>query len=35
VIALNDGRLVFEGRPEEIDDRRFKDIYGEEAQRIG
>jgi len=35
VIALNKGRLVFEGRPSEIDDQRFKDIYGEEAQRIG
>jgi len=35
VIALKDGRLVFEGLPHEIDDRRFKDIYGEEAERIG
>lgn len=35
VIALNQGRLVFEGRPSEIDDKRFKEIYGEDAQRIG
>jgi phosphonate transport system ATP-binding protein len=35
VIALNKGRLVFEGRPSEIDDARFKEIYGEDAQRIG
>ncbi len=35
VIALNEGRLVFEGRPEEIDDQRFKDIYGQDAERVG
>jgi phosphonate transport system ATP-binding protein len=35
VIALKDGKLVFEGLPREIDGRRFKDIYGEEAERIG
>ena len=35
VIALNEGRLVFEGRPEEIDDQRFKDIYGKDAERVG
>ncbi len=35
VIALNEGKLVFEGAPSEIDDQRFKDIYGEEAVRIG
>jgi phosphonate transport system ATP-binding protein len=35
VIALNEGRLVFEGLPEEIDDRMFKDIYGQEAERVG
>lgn len=35
VIALNQGRLVFEGRPADIDDKRFKEIYGEDAQRIG
>ena len=35
VIALNEGRLVFEGAPSEIDDARFKDIYGKDAERIG
>jgi phosphonate transport system ATP-binding protein len=35
VIALNDGKLVFEGLPEEIDDERFKEIYGQEAERVG
>jgi phosphonate transport system ATP-binding protein len=35
VIALNQGQLVFEGLPHQIDDRRFKDIYGQEAERIG
>ena len=35
VIALNDGRLVFEGPPSGIDDQRFKDIYGQDAERIG
>ena len=35
VIALNEGRLVFEGTASELDDERFKDIYGREAERIG
>jgi len=35
VVALKGGKLVFDGLPGEIDDRRFKEIYGEEAQRIG
>lgn len=35
VIALNEGKLVFDGLPEEIDDRRFKEIYGKEAERVG
>lgn len=35
VIALNEGKLVFEGLPEEIDDKMFKDIYGQEAERVG
>ncbi len=34
-IALNEGRLVFDGRPDEIDDARFIEIYGQEAERIG
>ncbi len=38
VIGLRDGRVVFEGDNEAIralDDRRFKEIYGEEAARLG
>ena len=34
-IALNEGRLVFEGPPSEIDDAKFKEIYGKEAERVG
>lgn len=34
-IALNEGRLVFEGPPSEIDDDKFKEIYGKEAERVG
>ncbi len=34
-IALNEGRLVFDGLPEDIDDEKFKQIYGREAERIG
>ncbi|NPV55221.1 MAG: phosphonate ABC transporter ATP-binding protein [Anaerolineae bacterium] len=35
VIALNEGRVVFEGSPKEIDDKKFKDIYGRDAERVG
>lgn len=35
VVALNEGRLVFEGLPKEIDDQKFKDIYGRDAERVG
>lgn len=35
VIALKEGRLVFEGLPEEIDDQKFKEIYGKDAERVG
>jgi phosphonate transport system ATP-binding protein len=35
VVALNQGRLVFDGLPKDIDDQRFKDIYGKEAERVG
>ena len=35
VIALNEGQLMFDGPPEEIDDRKFKDIYGQDAERVG
>jgi phosphonate transport system ATP-binding protein len=34
-IALNEGQLVFDGLPHEIDDERFRDIYGQDAERIG
>ena len=34
-IALNEGQLVFDGTPSEIDDDRFLEIYGQEAERIG
>lgn len=34
VVGLKDGQVVFRGTPEEITDQRFKEIYGEEAERI-
>jgi len=34
-IALNDGQLMFDGTPEEIDDQKFRDIYGKDAERVG
>ena len=34
-IALNAGELVFDGLPSDIDDERFKEIYGKEAERVG
>jgi phosphonate transport system ATP-binding protein len=34
-IALNEGKLMFDGRPDEIDDEKFKEIYGKEAERVG
>lgn len=34
-IALNDGMLMFDGPPEDIDDDKFKEIYGKEAERVG
>ena len=35
VIALNQGMLVFKGKAKDIDDQRFKEIYGQEAERVG
>jgi phosphonate transport system ATP-binding protein len=35
VIALNEGRLVFDGTAQQINDERFKEIYGQEAERVG
>ncbi len=34
IVALKDGRIVFTGGPAEIDDARFKEIYGEEAIQV-
>jgi phosphonate transport system ATP-binding protein len=34
-VALKDGEIVFEGTPDEIDDEKFKEIYGKEAERVG
>jgi phosphonate transport system ATP-binding protein len=34
VIALKAGRVAFDGRPAEIDERRFKEIYGEDAEEV-
>jgi phosphonate transport system ATP-binding protein len=33
-IALKDGQLVFQGLPKQIDDAEFKEIYGQEAERV-
>ncbi len=33
-IALKDGQLVFQGFPKQIDDAEFKEIYGQEAERV-
>lgn len=34
IIALKEGKMMFDGLPEEIDEIRFKEIYGEEAVRV-
>ncbi len=34
VLALKEGRLVFDGPPGEIDPRRFREIYGEDAVEV-
>jgi phosphonate transport system ATP-binding protein len=34
-VALNQGKLVYDGLPKGIDDERFKEIYGKEAERVG
>ena len=34
IIALKAGEIVFDGPPKDIDDVRFKEIYGEEAVRV-
>ena len=34
VIALKGGKVAFDGKPAEIDERRFKEIYGEDAMEV-
>jgi phosphonate transport system ATP-binding protein len=34
VVALKDGNIVFDGSPNEIDERKFQDIYGEDAEEV-
>lgn len=34
VLALKAGEIVFDGTPEEIDDNRFKEIYGQDAVQV-
>lgn len=34
IIALKDGEMVFDGLPKDIDDVRFREIYGEEAEQV-
>jgi phosphonate transport system ATP-binding protein len=34
VVALKDGKVAFDGKPAEIDERRFKEIYGEDAVEV-
>jgi phosphonate transport system ATP-binding protein len=34
VIALKGGKIAFDGKPDAIDERRFKEIYGEDAEEV-
>jgi phosphonate transport system ATP-binding protein len=34
VVALKDGKIVFEGSPKELDERKFKEIYGEDTEEV-
>jgi len=34
ILALKDGEIVFQGLPKEIDEAKFKEIYGEEAEQV-
>lgn len=34
VVALKGGKVAFDGRPDAIDERRFKQIYGEDAEEV-
>jgi phosphonate transport system ATP-binding protein len=34
VVALKGGKVAFDGKPDGIDERRFKEIYGEDAEEV-
>lgn len=34
VVALKDGQIVFDGSPKEIDEAKFQEIYGEDAEEV-
>ena len=34
VVALKSGKIAFDGKPEEIDEERFREIYGEDAMEV-
>ncbi|MBS3741451.1 MAG: phosphonate ABC transporter ATP-binding protein [Candidatus Cloacimonetes bacterium] len=34
VVALKGGKLMFDGEPTEIDEQKFKDIYGQDAEEV-
>ena len=34
VVALKGGKVAFDGKPDAIDERRFKEIYGEDAEEV-
>ena len=34
MVALKDGKVAFDGKPADIDERRFKEIYGEDAVEV-
>lgn len=34
-IALNAGELKFDGSPADINDEKFREIYGKDAERVG
>lgn len=34
VIALKDGYRVYDGSPEELDDQKFKEVFGEQAKKV-
>jgi phosphonate transport system ATP-binding protein len=34
IVALKDGEMVFDGPPKEIDEVRFREIYGEDAEEV-